>query len=90
MSAEKIDKIFKWIDFIRVMLYILVFGAVSVAVWCTKIQLNMVQQEEDFKQYKKDMKWTTHDLDNRIDMVSDRTIENAKDIEWLKRENRKP
>jgi hypothetical protein len=50
MSDEKFDKLFKWIDLIRWVLYGLVAGAVALAVWTTKVQMTINDLEKHLEE----------------------------------------
>lgn len=47
MSEEKIERLFRWIDLLRWVLYGLVAGAISLAVWATKIQFSIADLRAD-------------------------------------------
>jgi hypothetical protein len=47
MSQDKIDKIFKYIDLVRWILYGLIMGAVGIAVWATTMQFKVQDLRSD-------------------------------------------
>lgn len=78
MEQKNIENSLHWIQ-------LLVTGLIAATVFCVKLQIGLTQIEQDFKDYKKDQKQTFKELDNRLDAVSDRMIEDSKDIEWIKK-----
>lgn len=52
MSDEKVDRLFKWIDIIKVVLYLIVAGAVGLATWATKIQIQVNENKSDIEAYQ--------------------------------------
>lgn len=85
MNDGKLERLFKWIDFVRVLLYVLVAGAVAVAVWCTKIQMsvNETKLDVDIAQGT-----ATHYRDIRSAesvILEHRLTELENNMEWLKK-----
>ena len=86
MSEERIEKLFKWLDLIRMVVYGLIAGAVGLAVWTTKVQMTINDQEKHIEAIESNssvhrdvLKQQEKDYEHRFTSVE-------KDIEWLKSE----
>jgi hypothetical protein len=53
-NGDAFDRIFKWIDFIKIALYALVAGAVALATWATRIQDNTLENKTDIERNVED------------------------------------
>jgi hypothetical protein len=84
-NDTRLDRLFKWVDFVRVLLYFLVAGAVSVAVWCTKIQMsiNELKIDQDVANVS-----AVHyrDIRHETEVLTEHRMSTLEtDMEWLKR-----
>lgn len=80
MNEEKLDRRAQWVKWVGVML-------VAGTVYILTIKLTLNQLDTDFRDYKKEMKLTLKEMDNRMDNISDRLIQ-TEDTLWPKNENR--
>jgi hypothetical protein len=85
MSEQRIEKLFKWVDIIRVILYVVVASAVGVAVWSTKIQMTVNAIENHINDMEKNSAIHRDNLKEKEIQEERRLTGNEKDIEWLKK-----
>jgi len=84
MHEEKIEKIFKWIDFVRVLLYVIVASAVAVAVWCTKIQMQTNENKLDIELSQANIQHH-RDVDNEKEIMEEHRLTALEEaVSWLK------
>lgn len=67
MDEEKLDRRAHWVQWIA-------GGVVGATIFCVTIKLTLTQLEQDFKEYKQEMKRTMKELDNRIDDIHDHQL----------------
>lgn len=85
MSQEKIEKLFKWVDFIKIVLSIVVGGAIAVAVWSTKIQMTVNSIEGQINDMQHNSTMHRDALKDKEKEAEHRFTGLEHDIEWLKR-----
>jgi hypothetical protein len=58
--------------------------SVGATIYCVKLQMGLSQLEQDFKDYKREMKMTVKDFDNRGDDLDKRLthMEDWREIQW--------
>lgn len=86
MSEQRFEKLFKWIDIIRIVVYGLVGGAVALAVWTTKVQMTINDLEKHLENIESNSQMHRDNLKQRENDYEHRFTSAEKDIEWLKRE----
>ena len=64
MNEDKLERRAHWFQ-------LLVTGLVAATVFCVKLQMNLAQLEQDFKEYKLEMKHTMKNYDERLDDLHD-------------------
>ena len=80
MKEEQIDRRAHWIQ-------ALVTGIIVATVFCVKLQMGLTQLEQDFKDYKKEMKATIKEFDNRGDDLDRRVthLEDWRDLSQMRK-----
>jgi hypothetical protein len=67
MKEEQVDRRAHWVQ-------IAITGIVLATGWCVKLEMNLSKITDDFVQYKKDMKSTSKEFDNKLYDHNDRLI----------------
>jgi hypothetical protein len=49
VDDNKIDRLFRWIDLIKICIYVIVAGAISLATWATRIQMQTTENKSDIE-----------------------------------------
>jgi hypothetical protein len=86
MSVEKIDKLFKWIDIIKLVLGGIVAGAIAMATWATRIQIQTNENKDDIENSQKNVQ-AHRDSTSQKELLEERRLARLEEaVEWLKSE----
>lgn len=67
MNEEKIDRRAHWVQWIA-------GGLIGATVFCVTLKLTVAQLEQDFKDYRREIKVTLKEQDNREDDLNNRVL----------------
>jgi hypothetical protein len=84
MTDDKIDRLFKWIDLIKIALYCLVAGAVALTAWAVKIQMQTSENKADIELSQANVQMH-RDKNNEKEIAEEHRLTKLEtDDEWTK------
>ena len=81
MNDDKLDRLFKWVDLIKMVLYGIVAGAVALAAWATKIQIQTNENKMDIESSQLNVQHH-RDLDQQKELLEERRLSNLE--QWIR------
>jgi hypothetical protein len=85
MSEQKFERVFRWLDLIRVVVYGLVAGAIGLSVWATKIQMTENDLEKRLNDMQQNVSIHRDALKEKEVQEEGRLKSLEVNVEWLKK-----